>query len=139
MTVSMLVIGILSRFTSKGQSIVLTQVAFMAIWAFAYQVSIGSAGYGIASEIPTSSLRGVTQSLCTITNGLNGCLWTFILPYIVNPDEANWGGKVAFIFFGALVALSIAAYFFTPETKVCYSVIRVSAGSKLNLRSGTNL
>ncbi|KEQ76362.1 general substrate transporter [Aureobasidium namibiae CBS 147.97] len=117
MTVCMLIIAVLSIFTSKGQSVVLSQVAFMAIWAFAYQVSIGSAGFAIASEIPTSSLRGVTQSLCTITNGLNSCLWQFVLPYIVNPDEADWGGKVAFVFFGALIALSVAAYFFTPETK----------------------
>ena len=97
---------------------VLTQVAFMAIWAFTYQGSIGAVGYTMIAEVPTSSLRGVTQSLATMTNGASNAIWSFALPYMINPNEANMGGKVAFIFFALLVLADIFVYFYYPETKV---------------------
>lgn len=50
-TISLFLIGILSNFLSVSTSIVKAQVGFMAIWAFAYQASIGSAGYTMMAEI----------------------------------------------------------------------------------------
>jgi hypothetical protein len=90
----------------------------MATWAFFYQASIGAAGYTLIAEVPTSSLREVTQSLATTTNGLANAVWSFALPYVINPDEANLGGKVAFIFFAILVLADVFVYFYYPETKV---------------------
>lgn len=49
----------------------------MAIWSFSYQASIGAAGYSLMAEVPTSSLRGITQSMGTATNGLSGAIWSF--------------------------------------------------------------
>jgi hypothetical protein len=118
-TTSMLLIGVLTQFVTKSASIALAQVSFMAIWAFSYQASIGAAGYTLMSEVPTSSLRGITQSMATAMNGLSGSIWSFCLPYLINPDEAALGGNVAFIFFGLLVFCSTFVFFYYPETKVC--------------------
>ena len=39
------------------------------------------------------------------------------MPYLINPDAANLGAKVGFIFFGLSLPLCILKYFFIPETK----------------------
>ncbi|KAL2841030.1 general substrate transporter [Aspergillus pseudoustus] len=116
-TVSLLLIGALGCFPEKGRPVLLAQVAFMALWGFMYQASIGSIGYTLVAEVPTSSLRNLTQALGTIVNGLSNCIWSFSLPYIINPDQANMGGKVAFVFFGILVPCDLFVFFFYPETK----------------------
>lgn len=107
----------LSLFLNVSPAIVRAQVAFMAIWAFSYQASIGSAGYTMMAEIPTSSLRGVTQSMATMVNGLSNSVWSFALPYMINPDQAAMGGKVAFVFFALLVLADGFVFWFYPETK----------------------
>ena len=50
-------------------------------------------------------------------NGLSSCIWSFSISYIINPDQANLGGKIAFIFGGVLVFAFAFAWFFIPETK----------------------
>ena len=43
-------------------------------------------------------------------------MWGFVLPYLFNPDKANLGAKVTFIF-GALSVLSIVYLFlYQPES-----------------------
>lgn len=50
-------------------------------------------------------------------NGLSSCIWSFALPYAINPDQGNLGGKIAFIF-GAVMAFStVFIFFMVPETK----------------------
>lgn len=44
-------------------------------------------------------------------------MWAFTLPYIFNPDEANLGGKVGFIFGGLCVPCIAFLFWFQPETK----------------------
>lgn len=52
-----------------------------------------------------------------MTNGLASCIWGFSLPYAINPDQGNLGGKIAFVF-GATMAVScVFVYFCVPETK----------------------
>lgn len=42
-------------------------------------------------------------------------MWAFVIPYLFNPDQANLGAKVAFIF-GALAILStVYLWFCQPE------------------------
>ncbi|KAH8879311.1 hypothetical protein GQ53DRAFT_849711 [Thozetella sp. PMI_491] len=94
--VTLFLIGILACISTAGA--INGQVAFMAVWSFVYQGTIGSAAWPIAAEAPTSRLRSPTQSLATIMNGLSSCIWSFALPAVLV-------FAVAFI------------YFFIPETK----------------------
>lgn len=90
----------------------------MAIWAFVYQCSIGSAGFPLVAEIPTSHLRPTVFSLATMVNGLSNGVWALAVPYMINPDEGNMGGNIAWVFFAFLVIACVVGYFFYPETKV---------------------
>ncbi|CAI6340140.1 unnamed protein product [Periconia digitata] len=115
LTVTLFIIGILGVINRPGA--IWGQVAFMAIWGFVYQGTIGAAAWVISSENSTSRLRSPTQSLVTMMNGLSSCIWSFSLPYAINPDQGNLQGKIAFIFGAVMAASCIFIYFFVPETK----------------------
>ncbi|KUJ16500.1 general substrate transporter [Mollisia scopiformis] len=113
--VTLLVIGIVACINTTNA--IWVQVAFMAIWSFVYQASIGSCAGPIIAENPTSRLRGPTQALSTMMNGLSGSIWAFCLPYAVNPDQGNMGGKISFVFGGILVFAVVFIFFMIPESK----------------------
>ncbi|RDW95116.1 general substrate transporter-1 [Coleophoma crateriformis] len=113
--VTLLVIGILGCISNKNA--IWGQVAFMGVWSLVYQGTVGSAAWPIIAENATSRLRAPTQALATMMNGLSGSIWAFCLPYAVNPDQANMGGKIAFVFGGILVFAIVFIFFFIPETK----------------------
>lgn len=50
-------------------------------------------------------------------NGLSSCIWSFALPYAINPDQGNLQGKIAFVFGAVMAASSVMIFFFIPETK----------------------
>ena len=50
-------------------------------------------------------------------NGLSACIWGFALPYAINPDQGNLGGKIAYVFADVLVFAVIYIFFQIPETK----------------------
>lgn len=115
-------------------------VVFMYIWTIIFQMSISATGFVIASEIATMRLRAVTQGMVTIFNAIASLVMSFVMPYLVstkgppaysfplpigltfvqqiNPDAANLGGKVGFVFLATGLMVSVAGYFLYPETKV---------------------
>ncbi|KAF3015169.1 hypothetical protein E8E15_003821 [Penicillium rubens] len=71
----------------------------------------------LASEIATMRLRGATQGLVTISNAVWGLVMQFTIPYMINPDAGNLGGRVGFIFLGTGLVAAIGGWFLYPETK----------------------
>jgi hypothetical protein len=71
----------------------------------------------MVSEIPTSSLRAPTVSLAVMTNGISSAVWSFALPYMINPDEGNMGGKIAFVYGPLLLIVTVFIFFYYPETR----------------------
>ncbi|KAI4851245.1 MFS hexose transporter [Aureobasidium sp. EXF-8845] len=111
----LLLIGILGSVVSA--SALNAQIVFMALWAVVFPATVGGVVWPIATELPASSVRAATLGLCIMCNGFGIAIWAFVLPFLVNPDEANMGGKVGFIF-GALMACSaVYTFFLVPETK----------------------
>ncbi|KAL4888092.1 general substrate transporter [Aspergillus ambiguus] len=92
-------------------------IVFICLWAIIFQLSIGATGFVLASEIATMRLRGPTQGLVTISNAVWGLVMQFTVPYMINPDAGNLGGKVGFIFFGTGLIAAIGGWFLYPETK----------------------
>lgn len=43
-------------------------------------------------------------------------MWAFVIPYLFNPDQANLGAKVAFIFGAFAVISTIYLWLYQPET-----------------------
>lgn len=94
-----------------------TTAALMAVWSIVYQATAGSGAWPIVVEVPRSSLRGHTQALATATQGCAGAIWGFALPYAVNPNEGNLGGKVGFIYGAILFVCTLGIFWYYPETK----------------------
>ncbi|KAJ5210095.1 hypothetical protein N7472_000234 [Penicillium cf. griseofulvum] len=92
-------------------------IVFIYLWAIVFQLSIGATGFVLASEIATMRLRGATQGLVTISNAVWGLIMQFTIPYMINPDAGNLGGKVGFIFLGTGLVAAIGGWFLYPETK----------------------
>jgi SP family general alpha glucoside:H+ symporter-like MFS transporter len=85
MTVALLLIGI--TWAVRTAASLWCMVAFMTIWAFLYQLSIGACGYSVAAEAPAARLRsptiGLAQALAQI------CAWVmgFATPYVSGSKE----------------------------------------------------
>ncbi|KAI5303326.1 hypothetical protein KEM56_007671 [Ascosphaera pollenicola] len=75
-------------------------VALMYLWTVVFQVTISATGFVLASEVATMRLRAATQGLVTIFNAIASIVMCVILPYLMNPDEANLKGKLGFAFMG---------------------------------------
>jgi len=45
------------------------------------------------------------------------CAVNQILPYLLNPDKANLGGKITFVFFGTSLPVCLYLFFCLPEMK----------------------
>ncbi|KAG9254735.1 general substrate transporter [Emericellopsis atlantica] len=112
----LLIIGILGCIPNQARAS-WGIVALLYIWALIYQLSIGATGFVLASEIATMRLRAATQGLITITNSLWGLIMQFTVPYMINPDAGNLGGKVGFIFLGTGLIASVGGWYLFPETK----------------------
>ncbi|WKT49352.1 MFS transporter superfamily [Fusarium oxysporum f. sp. vasinfectum] len=61
--------------------------------------------------------RARTTALATATQAIFGIIMFFAVPYMVNPDVGNLGGKVGFIFGGLSAFASILCIFYIPELK----------------------
>lgn len=110
-----LLLGIMGCISAKGAIWVILVCIFL--WAIIYQITVGAAGFALASEVGSLPLRAATQSIVIVTQLFVGWLIGFISPYMINPDAGNLGAKVGFVFFGFGVPFCILMYFFIPETK----------------------
>jgi MFS transporter, SP family, general alpha glucoside:H+ symporter len=90
-------------------------VAFLTMFNFFYNGGIGAIAYTIASEIPTAVLRTKTFALAIAFYQSMNTMWTFVLPYIINPGEADLGARVGFIFFGFTLICLTLVIIFVPE------------------------
>lgn len=62
-------------------------------------------------------LRTSSYPICELSSYVRVLLGTLTCSCSVNPDEANLGGYVGFIFGGLAFAGTVWSYFFIPETK----------------------
>lgn len=71
-------------------------IAFMVVYGFFYNISIGSTAYTILTENATSRLRIKTIAIGIAVQNSWYTMWNLVLPYLFNPDKANLGAKVCF-------------------------------------------
>jgi MFS family permease len=91
-------------------------VSMILLYCWWYNVTIGATAFTILCEVPTSRLRIKTIAIgLALQNALN-TMWSFVLPYLFNPDKLNLGGRLGFIFGGLGVVCLVYLWFFQPET-----------------------
>jgi SP family general alpha glucoside:H+ symporter-like MFS transporter len=108
-------------------------VGLLLLYNFLYSITIGATAYPILIETPTSRLRTKTAAIgLTLQSGLfvsslitfvsSTCLivlqamWAFVIPFLFNPDQANLGARVAFIFGAFAVLSTVYLWLYQPET-----------------------
>ncbi|CAG9978431.1 unnamed protein product [Clonostachys byssicola] len=91
-------------------------VAMMWMWCFFYNFTIGATAYTLMAEIATARLRAKTAAIGLATQQAIFTMWAFVIPYLFNPDQANLGGRIAFIFSGLGVLCTVLLWLYLPET-----------------------
>ena len=112
----LLAIGICGCFTNEAA--LWSIVVLMFLWSLIYQASVGASGFVLASEVATLRYRAATQALVTVMNGIWSLIMQYTIPYMINRDAGNLGGKTGFILFGTGILTAIGGYYLFPETKV---------------------
>ena len=92
-------------------------VSMILIFGFFYNVGIGAVAFTILTETSTSRLRLKTVAIGLALQNTFNLMWSFVLPYLFNPDHLNLGGKVGFIFGGTSIACLVYLWFCQPETR----------------------
>ncbi|KAF4436887.1 putative alpha-glucoside transport protein [Fusarium austroafricanum] len=114
--VLMLIIGILAT-VPQTQTVSFGQAGVVLIWELVFYATIGPVCYAIIGEIP--AVNDGSKSICIariayyISQILNGTY----RPYMINPTEGNWKGKVGYFWAGLSLLTFVWAYFRLPETK----------------------
>ncbi|KAI0008268.1 general substrate transporter [Xylariaceae sp. FL0662B] len=91
-------------------------VALLLIYCFFYNATIGATAYSLLTEVATSRLRAKTASMALALQNALFTMFSFVLPFLFNPDQANLGAKVTFIFGGLSVLCTIYVWFCQVET-----------------------
>ncbi|KAI8258704.1 General alpha-glucoside permease [Colletotrichum sp. SAR11_239] len=115
MTAILLLIGGIS--TIGTQTSLSATVAFMVIWGYLYQATLGAVAYSVGGETASVQLRQKTYSINIMCSTAASCLVQQVMPYLINTDQLNLGGKVCFIFFGLSLPMCVWLYFYFPEMK----------------------
>ncbi|CEL06517.1 hypothetical protein ASPCAL09692 [Aspergillus calidoustus] len=115
MTAGLLLIGLISISTTP--SALKATVAFMTVWGFLYQATLGAVSYAVGGETPSPLLRQKTYSINIMSATAVSCAVLQIMPYLLNTEEADLGGKICFIFFGLSLPMCVYLFFCLPELK----------------------
>ncbi|KAK0374078.1 MFS hexose transporter [Colletotrichum melonis] len=113
LTVLLMITGGLAVAATPGA--VKGTVALLLVYCYIYNVTIGATAYSLLTEVATSRLRAKTASMALALQNSLFTMWAFVIPFLFNPDQANLGAKVAFIFGGLAVLSTVYLWFYQPE------------------------
>ena len=115
MTVLIFIIGILS--IPQNSAAIWAMASMMDVWTLVYQMSVGPICFVVISEISATRLRERTIAVATAVQAAASIVLTVAMPYMLNKNEANWGGKSGFLFGVISLACLVWCYFRLPESQ----------------------
>ncbi|OQV06969.1 hypothetical protein CLAIMM_11465 [Cladophialophora immunda] len=92
-------------------------VAMILLYCWFYNVTIGATAFVCLTETATARLRVKTIAIGLGLQNSISVMWSFVLPYLFNPDKANLGGKLGFVFGGLSFICIGFLWWYQPETK----------------------
>jgi hypothetical protein len=116
MVILMFVIGILDCIPNRPSGVQWAESALMLVWNFAYDLSVGPICFIIISEVSATRVRSKSIAIATAAQAVVGIIMTVGIPYTINPDAGNWGGKLGFFFGGLGFLCLVWAWLRVPET-----------------------
>lgn len=84
--------------------------------SISYGPAVG-ASVAVAGEVSAARLRAKSVGLGTGFMYITSTIWTIVMPYLFNQDEANLGGNIGWIFLGMGLIMLVVMFFYIPETK----------------------
>jgi SP family general alpha glucoside:H+ symporter-like MFS transporter len=117
LTTIMFLVGLISLAPVSNVRAMWAQSAFMLVWIFFYDLTIGPLAFAIASETSSTRLRGKSLAIARAVENCVSIVAQTINPYMLNPSEGNWKGRAAFFWGTASLVCFIWAYFRLPECK----------------------
>lgn len=111
----LLLIGIIDIVPTNAAGWV--QAGSTVVYAFISSITIGAIAFSILGETSSTALRAQTIALATTIQAVYIIVINFLIPYMVNPDEANLRGKVGFIFSGLAFIGLLGSWYYVPELK----------------------
>ncbi|KAH8658208.1 general substrate transporter [Xylariales sp. PMI_506] len=110
-----LIMGICAVLPKSNTTLLAIGVA-LQFTSISYGPSVGSS-WAVAGEVSAVRLRGKSLGIGNTIFNLYGTIWTIVLPYLFNSDEADLGGNIGWIFLGMGLIMLGLLYFFVPDTK----------------------
>ncbi|KAI3396491.1 hypothetical protein diail_12111 [Diaporthe ilicicola] len=93
------------------------QSALIIMCNLIYDITIGPYGFVLISEVSSARLRGFTIGLSTVFYQICAIVLAVTVPFLINEDKANLGGKIGFIFAGIGGLCALFCFLCLPETK----------------------
>jgi len=112
---SLIVIGGLSLVKDPGAGVGGALVFLACLWTFANNVNY-TVGWSMMAEVPSARLRAKTAGFAAACSALAGVTFVVVTPFLINVNNADWGLKTCFFFFGLGTPFVIGGYFIIPET-----------------------
>ena len=113
----LLIVGILGIPPPTNASLGWASGAFLIIFVFTYDLTVGPVCYCLVSEIPSTRLRVKTVVLARNAYNIASICANFLNPPILNPSSWNLRGKGGFVWAGFCVLSLIWTFFRLPEPK----------------------
>jgi len=110
-----LIMGIGGVLQQSKTTLLLIGVA-LQFTSISYGPAVGSS-MAVAGEVSASRLRAKSLGIGNGFQAIAGTIWTIVMPYLFNQDQANLGGNIGWIFFGMGLLMLVLVYFDVPGTK----------------------
>lgn len=119
LTLLVFLIGILDLIPSSPGHTgpIWAQCSLMIVANFIYDLSVGPLCFVLLCEVSAAKVRGATIAIANVMVNVSSVIFAVGIPYALNADQANWGGKLGFLFAGLGVACTAWCWFCLPETK----------------------
>ncbi|KAE8353438.1 general substrate transporter [Aspergillus coremiiformis] len=116
LAILLLIIGTVDL-APRGTETVWAQCGLMLACTFVYDLSLGPFCYVLLTEVSSAGLRGLTIALATVSCFVWSVVFAVAIPYAMNEDQADWKGKIGFLFAGTSFLCAIYCFWCLPETK----------------------
>lgn len=93
------------------------QSAIIITCNLVYDITIGPYGFVLMSEVSSARLRGFNIGLSSAFYQICAIALAVGVPFLINQDQANLGGKIGFIFAGIGGLCALFCFLCLPETK----------------------
>ncbi|KAF1845867.1 sugar transporter [Cucurbitaria berberidis CBS 394.84] len=116
LTILLLIIGVIAT-VSQSPGASFAQAGMVLAWEVIFYSTIGPVCYAIIGEIPAVSVRSKSICLSRIAYYISQIINMVSYPYMINPTEGDWKGKVGYFYAGLAFLTFLWAFFRLPETK----------------------